>query len=287
VPDAPLVTVVIPTRDRAASLTRTLDALRRQDVAVPWEIVIVDDGSEPPLEATLLDRLPDARLLRRGGDGPARARNAGIAAARGRYVAFTDDDTEPAPTWLSAAVAHLEAHPEHAAVEGRVDSSPFDPLRAVSLVNHAPGAYWTCNIAYRKDVLDRVGGFDEGFPNPHCEDLDLAFRVLRETPIGYADAMAIVHHARPMGFGELTRRARLTVSEIRLFERHRERYGRASRLPAPLFPIAQSAGFWRYMLSAAGRDPARIARALATAAVYSVRVAAAVARARPWRAAHP
>jgi glycosyltransferase involved in cell wall biosynthesis len=271
-PESPIATVVIPTRDRAASLARTLAALRRQRTDRAWELIVVDDGSAPPLGADVLQGFPQARLLRREGTGPARARNAGIAEARGRYVLFTDDDTEPAATWLDAAVAFLDAHPDHAGVEGRVDSPPFDALHAVSLSNDAPGCYWTCNIAYRKEALDRLGGFDEAFPSPHCEDLDLAFRVLRGAPIGYAAEMAIVHHPREMAGRELVARARLTVSEIRLFERHRSRYGRVRRLPARLFPLVQSAGFWRDMLRAAGRHPGRIARALGLSAAYSLEV---------------
>lgn len=282
-PEAPLATVVIPSRDRATSLARTLAALRRQETDRPWELVVVDDGSTPALTEDLLHGLPQARLLRREGAGPARARNAGIADARGRYVLFTDDDTEPAPTWLDAAVAFLDVHPDHAGVEGRVDSPPFDPLYAISLSNDAPGAYWTCNIAYRKDVLDRLGGFDEGFPSPHCEDLDLAFRALRNAPIGYAPEMAIVHHPREMGYRDLVGRGRLTVSEIRLFERHRTRYGRVRKLPALLFPLVQSVGFWRYTLRAAGGEPARIWRALRLSAAYSLQVAGASLLGRPWR----
>lgn len=268
-PEPTVATVVIPTRDRPASLQRTLASLRRQESDPQWELIVVDDGSRPALTYDLLQGLPQARLLRREGAGPARARNAAIAEARGRYVLFTDDDTEPAPGWVGAAVAFLDAHAEYAGVEGRVDSPPFDPLHAHSLVNNAPGAYWTCNMAYRKDVLDRLGGFDEGFPFPHCEDLDLAFRALRAAPIGYAAGMAIVHHPRELPFRALVGRGRLAVSEIRLFERHRERYGRVKGLPAPLFPLVQSLAYWRYVLSAAGRTPRRIGLALALAVGYT------------------
>jgi glycosyltransferase involved in cell wall biosynthesis len=280
-PEAPTATVVIPSRDRPGSLLRTLTSLRAQQTGHPWELVVVDDGSSPSLAPDALAGLPAARLLRREGVGPARARNAGIAAARGRYVLFTDDDTEPAPTWVEAAVGFLEAHPDHAGVEGPVDSPPFDPLRAVSLVSHAPGAYWTCNIAYRKDALDRLGGFDEGFPHAHCEDLDLAFRALRFAPIGYADEMAMLHHPRDMAPNDLAARGRLTVSEIRLFQRHRARYGWARRLPARAFPLVQSVGFWRYMLRAAGRDPIRIAHAVRLSAAFTFEVLCATLLARP------
>ena len=92
----PRATVVIATRDRPDSLRRTLAALARQDTAHSWELVVVDDGSEPPVDEALLAALPGARILRSGGVGPARARNAGLAAARGEHVLFTDDDTGPA-----------------------------------------------------------------------------------------------------------------------------------------------------------------------------------------------
>lgn len=268
----PIASVIIPSRDRAASLARTIAALRRQESAAPWELIVVDDGSAPPLTGDLLRDIPDARLLRLDGRGPARARNAAIAEATGRYLLFTDDDTEPHAGWISAAVDHLEAHPAEAGVEGRVESPPFDPLRALSLESSGPGAYWTCNMAYRRDALRELGGFDEAFPFPHCEDLDLAFRALRRAPIGYCDEMAITHHPRPMSFRALAGRGRLTVSEVRLFERHRARYGRARHLPAPLFPVVQSVGFWRYCLRAAGRDPRRIARALGLGALFSFEV---------------
>ncbi len=265
----PTTTIVIPTRDRPQSLARTLAALRRQETARSWELVVVDDGSTPALTAGLLEGLP-GRLVRLEGAGPARARNAGIAAAHGRYVLFTDDDTEPAPAWIEAAVGFLEAHADHAGVEGRVDSPPFDPLRAVSLRNDRPGAYWTCNIGFRREVLERLGGFYVGFPFPHCEDLDLAYRALEVAPIGYADGMAIVHHPRPLTLAQLAARGRMTVSEKALFERHRWRFGRAARLPAVVFPLLQAAAYSRQTLAVAGRDPRRLIRAAALSIAYSL-----------------
>lgn len=277
----PAATVVIPSRDRSHSLARTLAALRGQQTSWSWEVVVVDDGSSPAISEELLQGLPAARLVRLEGAGPARARNAGIALARGRHVLFTDDDTEPAPAWVDAAVGFLERHEDHAGVEGRVDSPPFDPLRAVSLRNDAPGAYWTCNMGFRREVLERLGGFHEGFPYPHCEDLDLAYRALEQAPIGYAEEMAIVHHPRQLTFSELAARGRMAVSEIALFERHRRRFGRAARFPPAVFPLLQTAGYWRTLLGAAGRDPRRIARAVALATAYSLVVVRATLLERP------
>ena len=278
-PAAPAVSVVVPTRDRHGSLQRTLAALRTQDLEAPWELIVVDDGSEPPLEDRLLAGLPAARIVRTAGLGPARARNAGIGAARAPVVAFTDDDTEPGPGWLGAAIAFLERSGEHVGVEGPVATPPYDPLFGHSLSNASPGAYWTCNIAFRREVLARLGGFDEGFPYPHCEDLDLAFRALALGPIGFAAEMRIVHHPRSLTMGQLIGRGRLTISEARLFARHRERYGRLRRMPARLFPLASSAGYLRLLLAQARRDPVRRGpRAAAIAAGYVAMVLLATLR---------
>jgi GT2 family glycosyltransferase len=277
----PLATVVVATRDRHESLRRTLAALARQDTQRAWELVVVDDGSEPPVGDELLAGLPAARIVRSGGVGPARARNAGVAAARGEVVLFTDDDTEPAPGWAAAAIGFLGGAPDHVGVQGPVASPPFDPLFAVSLEADSPGHYWTCNIAFRRDVLERLGGFYDGFPFPHCEDLDLAYRALALGPIGWAREMRIVHHPRSQSLAQLARRGRLTVSEIVLFARHRERFGRLRRLPARLFPLFSSVGFLRAMAREARRDPlARGPRAMALAVAYEGWVIGGVLRGR-------
>ena len=278
-PGKPLATVVVATRNRHESLRRTLAALARQETVHPWELVVVDDGSEPPVDEALLDALPAARVLRSGGVGPARARNAGLAAARGEQLLFTDDDTEPAPEWVDAALGFLGGAPDHVGVQGPVESPPFDPLFAVSLEADSPGHYWTCNIGFRRAVLEDLGGFHEGFPFAHCEDLDLAYRALARGPIGWAPAMRIVHHPREQTLAQLARRGRLTVSEITLFARHRERFGRLRRLPARLFPLFSSAGFLRIMAAEARRAPLRRGpRALALALAYELRVLAGVLR---------
>jgi glycosyltransferase involved in cell wall biosynthesis len=271
---SPLISVVIPTRDRHASLRRTVAALAAQDTAREWELVVVDDGSVPPVGPDALPGIDRARIVRCEGGGPARARNAGLAAASGDVVLFTDDDTEPAPTWIEAAAAHLDAHPGDLGVEGVVASPEYDPLYAHSLVNDAPGAYWTCNVGFRRAVLVEIGGFSSDYPYPHCEDLDLAYRALRRGSIGFARGMAIVHHPRPLTARQWMLRGRMTTSEVVLFDRFRERFGRAARLPARLFPLASAAGVWRTMAREARRGPLRRSlRAAAIAVGYTATVA--------------
>jgi GT2 family glycosyltransferase len=263
-PRAPIASVVVPTRDRQADLERMLRALARQRTERSFEVIVVDDGSEPPVDPSLLAGFASSRLVRRNGGGPAAARNAGAAAARGAFLLFTDDDTEPAATWVDAACEFLEANGDHVGVEGPVASPPFDPLYEHSLENDRPGGYWTCNMAYRRRAFEQLGGFLEDFPDPHCEDLDLAFRALRAGPIGFAPAMGMTHFPRPLPLGGWIGRARLTRSEALLFERHPERFGRVSRLPARLFPIVSAAYGWRLRLRAEVprllRSPRRLAR---------------------------
>lgn len=266
----PLVSVVIPTHNRHASLCRTIEALRQQVTDVAWELVVVDDGSSPAIDGDMVRGLEPARIVRTEELGPAAARNAGISAARGDFVLFTDDDTEPAPGWIEAAAAFLAAHPDAVGVEGPVESPPFDPLYAFSLENDQPGAYWTCNIAFRKPTLVRLGGFYEGFPFPHCEDRDLGFRALAVGPIGFTGDMRIVHHPRSMTLSQLRRRARMSVSEIALFKRHREQFGRYGRLPAALIPLLSIPAYFRMVFAAARPGgPSRFARALALWGVHA------------------
>jgi glycosyltransferase involved in cell wall biosynthesis len=89
--DAPLVSVIVPTYDRAAFLTEALASVVAQTVE-DWECVVVDDGSPEPVSLpTPID--PRIRLVRRPANGgPAAARNTGLVEARGRFVTFLDDD---------------------------------------------------------------------------------------------------------------------------------------------------------------------------------------------------
>ena len=205
---------------------------------------MVDDGSRPPVDPSRQDRLTNGRVLRRQGRGPAAARNAGAAAARGAYLLFTDDDTEAAPTWLDAACEFLERHRESVGVEGPVTVAALRPALRAQPREPRPGAYWTCNIAYRRAAFERLGGFHEDFPAPHCEDLDLAYRASELGPIGFAPGMATTHFPRSAPLRGWIARAQLTRSEALLFRRHPERFGRSARVPPRLFPIVGALYSW-------------------------------------------
>jgi len=107
------VSIVVPTRDRRAVLERCVAALAAQRGLESFEILVVDDGSaEGERVAEVIAAQPLARLVRLAGVGPAAARNAGVQAAAGEVVCFTDDDCEPDPDWAARLVARLETGPD-------------------------------------------------------------------------------------------------------------------------------------------------------------------------------
>jgi glucosyl-dolichyl phosphate glucuronosyltransferase len=118
----PAATIVICTRDRPASLDVTLRSLVAASEAVgePWELVVVDNGETGGTLATVeafRDRLP-IRLEREPVPGLSRARNRGVAAARGRYLVWTDDDVTVEPGWLAAYLEAFRRWPDHALFGG-------------------------------------------------------------------------------------------------------------------------------------------------------------------------
>jgi GT2 family glycosyltransferase len=94
----------------------------------------------------------------------------------------------------------------------------------------------TANIAYRRSAFERVDGFHEGFPHPHCEDLDLAFRIVRLGRIGFAPGMRVVHPPKSMSVRQQLRRGRMTSSEVVLRARHPELFRDYLWLPIRLRP---------------------------------------------------
>lgn len=121
--------IIIPTYGRPDQLRNCLDTLVEVDPPGDgFEVIVVDDGTPEPLEPQLKpwrDRL-EVTVLRQENAGPGPARNLGLTAARGRFVAFTDDDCLIDREWLRALESALEEHPE-ALIGGRTTQQPGDP----------------------------------------------------------------------------------------------------------------------------------------------------------------
>jgi GT2 family glycosyltransferase len=206
------VSVVVPTYRRQQQLQACLEALALQNMQEPWEVVVVDDGTpEPPVPG--VEQLVAAhgwKLVRQANAGPSAARNRGVREARGEFVAFTDDDCLPEPTWLKGLLQAARAHP-NALVGGTTVNGLTDDFFAstsqliVDLVyehfNAVPNdGYFLAsnNILCSRAWFQQVGGFDEGFPRAGAEDRDFCDRWrMRGLPITWQQEARVEHrHAQ-------------------------------------------------------------------------------------------
>jgi glycosyltransferase involved in cell wall biosynthesis len=196
----PAISVVIPARNAAATIRRTLACLAAQDLELPYEVIVVDAGSADETASVARATGPDVRVVSAGPVGPAHARNAGVAAARAPRVAFTDADCFPTPGWLAAGIQALErATLVQGAVEPDPDAErgPFDRTIAVTAEN---GLYETANLFVRRDAFERVGGFEEWFrptvgPPHMAEDILFGWVMRRAGARTDFAPNALVHHA--------------------------------------------------------------------------------------------
>lgn len=278
------VTVIIPTTNRA-TLPACLASVRDQEHDGIVQVVVVDDAPARRVDRQWLAReAPGALLVLGDGEGPAVARNMGLAQAKGEVVFFTDDDVIVDSGWIAAGCAYLDAEPLAAGVEGVVTTAPYDYLFEQSLENDRPGAFWTCNVAYRRAAIEAVGGFCEDFPWPHGEDRDLALRILRHGPIGFCHSMRVVHTPRRVGLGEAMLQGRWVLSSIALARRHPEHFPATGVLAEARHQLAGGLRYWlrrlrddRHRLA---RSPRLLARLVALASGHLLVSAGAIARSR-------
>lgn len=226
--------VIIATYNRKGLLLRTLEALARQSLAAErFEVIVIDDGStDGTAESLARMQSQQLRVISQANRGPAAARNRGIQEARGSWVVMTDDDTIPGDDWLAQVEKAVKDHPNWVGVEGATICSDPDPL-GHWVENLRGGQYITANMAYARDLLLELGGLDESFPHPKCEDTELAWRCLQRGPIGFCPEMRIEHPNRGQSILNLLKSARYDLSEFRLHRKLGADYGKFRRFGHP------------------------------------------------------
>jgi GT2 family glycosyltransferase len=261
--------IVIPTVGRD-SLSTVVSVLGEGSGPLPDEVLVVNDrpGQPPPLRVPpgLVGRL---RVLDGPGRGPAAARNVGWRAASMPWVVFVDDDVVPGSTWRRQLAHDLAQAGVAVAVAGRISvplpvgRRPTDWERQVAGL--AAASWITADIAYRRDVLEEVGGFDERFPRAYREDIELALRV---TSRGYALAYGTrqsSHPVRPAGRWVSVERQRGNADDAllrRLYGREWRRLTGVPRGRRPWHALATASGVLGLASLAAGRRRAAAIAAL-------------------------
>jgi glycosyltransferase involved in cell wall biosynthesis len=248
--DQPAMTVVVPTRGRAAYLEVTLDSLRRQRSEAPFEILVVDDGAT--------DATPEVaeqfgvRLIRhRERRSLNAARNTGLREARADLIAFVDDDVLVPPGWLNALVEGAARHrdaeafggPIRARFEGHAprgcgrEDPPITTLDLGEEDVEAP-MVWGANFTVRRSAVERIGEFDERLDRAHGDEEEWLLRLRASGGRIIYLAKAGLDHRRSAGDSSLGSLARAAYQRGRGARSSDRRRGTAPGLGRELRVLA-------------------------------------------------
>lgn len=224
------ISVVVPTYNRKELIRKNVEALLAQDYPKSdYEVLICDDGSNDGTEKMMAEYvrrggLPKLRYFRRKNQGPASARNLGIANATGEIIAFTDDDCEVDPDWLTQIAESFSENLDIVGVGGVTYSIPekITPFTH-QIENKEPWSFPTCNIAYSKKLLDQIGGFDPRFPFTN-EDADISWRIESIGKVVHNPKMSVLHAPRASSFMKELKAIRYLGSEFVLQKKMPDEY---------------------------------------------------------------
>lgn len=203
--ETPLVSVVIPTKDRADSLANALDALGKQDYS-PFEVIVADNGSTDHTEEVIAQfkaiRVVNPRV------GVSRSRQCGIDRARGSIIAMCDDDSVPEPDWITQLVRRLLSENDLALIGGKIIPVGFEDSKGmgrlsrnsvISFVSEPKDAdyFASPNLGMRTSALAAIGGYDPFFRTGGFEEPDLILRLkYAGYRVGY-EPLAVAQHVNP------------------------------------------------------------------------------------------
>jgi GT2 family glycosyltransferase len=231
-PQTPRVSVVVCTYNGGQTLEQCLNSLLRLNYP-DYEIIVVDDGSTDDTRA-ILARFPGVRAIHQANHGLSFARNVGLHHATGEVVAYTDSDCYADPDWLTllvnqfersgaAAVGGPNLSPEDGWLAACVAASlgqPMHVLESDQVAEHIPG----CNMAFRKDALLAVGGFDYQYRKAG-DDVDVCWRLQQAGMwISFAPAAFVWHHRRQTPRTYLRQQAGYGEAEALLRFKHPDRF---------------------------------------------------------------
>jgi GT2 family glycosyltransferase len=229
------ISVLLPTRNGAATIGAQLEALARQEWTGPWELVVADNGSSDETLAIVerfRDRFETLRVVRaEGRAGIPFVCNVAARHAEGEALLVCNDDDEMADGWLAAMGRALA---DHELVAGRLEheqlNEPWalevrgrpqeDGLSHWGFGTHLPFGFG-CALGIRRELHEAIGGFDETMV-PAGEDVDYCWRAQYEGAQLQFVPDALMHYRARATFGDLYRQSRnYGVGDVLLYEKHR------------------------------------------------------------------
>lgn len=222
----PKVTVIIPLYNDADTITDVLEALAAQQNAPPFDVIVVDDGSQDDGP----DRVADmAQLVRQENAGPAAARNRGGAEARGEILLFLDADCIAPPNWV-ADMAAAFATPEVDAVMGTIHAANdgvvprlvqleiderYDSMSAADRVDFIAAP----SCGFRREIFGELGGFDQSLR--FGEDVEIAYRLTATGGrIAFVNSAPVAHKHQETWAEFLTTKYRRAIGRLHVFSIH-------------------------------------------------------------------
>jgi GT2 family glycosyltransferase len=204
------VSLIIVSKDEGHNLKQTVDHLTIHKTDIPYEIIVVDDGSNDySINFLETGDYKDLKTIHTEGIGPSRARNLGANAAVGEMLVFLDAHVIPQKNWLDGLAARFESveiyavapvlgafnpsHPDVYGVTLNQKMQPYWRTRPVGDFSPLPFAGAGC-LAIRKEVYAAVGGFDNGFKGIGYGDIDFCFRLWTAGFNIYVDPLARIIH---------------------------------------------------------------------------------------------
>lgn len=205
------ISVVVPLYNKAVHVLRSLQSITGQTYAAK-EIIVVDDGStDNGAELVKAAGIPNLRLISQTNGGVSKARNTGIEAATGEFIAFLDADDEWMPLFLEQMMELAERFPVAGAFASRyqyvVDGEKFKDAKIVDTNTPHEGGlledffdiasrgdlpFLVCTMLVRKEVVDNIGGFPEG--EPMGEDQDFMCRIAERYHVAYSKNINMLYH---------------------------------------------------------------------------------------------
>jgi cellulose synthase/poly-beta-1,6-N-acetylglucosamine synthase-like glycosyltransferase len=206
----PFISVVIPVRDGESTIGECIDAILATDYPEDRrEILVVDNGSTDATAAVIRSR--PVRYLHEERPGVSNARNRGISESGGEILAFVDADCIVEPQWLTE-IASAFQDPDVGCVAGDLKHMPprtaaerqvvrmLGDWQRFAFTSNPPYAI-TANASYRRDVLERIGGFDPQMTRAQDVELGLRFHERSGRRLGYAERATVRHRNRTTQLG--------------------------------------------------------------------------------------